>query len=78
MVQLKSSPPQRDNLFVASFQFHNGSIKMENTRRFADVVAAFQFHNGSIKIIKDTPLYIRVVEFQFHNGSIKIAESILL
>jgi len=53
------------------FQFHNGSIKTQQSGYAKTIDEVFQFHNGSIKTIMAQLLAMGLNMFQFHNGSIK-------
>ena len=71
MVRLKDCSFRHYRHTILLFQFHNGSIKSNQSPPPAQAQPAFQFHNGSIKSqaclgqSPSSPL------FQFHNGSIK-------
>ncbi len=72
MVQLKYTSPILPVFFLKMFQFHNGSIKMDDVKNILSFFYLFQFHNGSIKMLVFIHHLFRIYQFQFHNGSIKI------
>ena len=73
MVRLKSHFAPLIAFFLG-FQFHYGSIKIEDFRCREVRGRKFQFHYGSIKMGRSVALNWSPSKFQFHYGSIKMAK----